>query len=101
MVTHFADGAEHAFGCEEVGPGGERDRFGRGRWGGEPCDVSNGDPVVAVSGMHVPHAGPNGDLGAGADAGVLLEIGGPRDLEVYAEEVRLKRGAAGDGGLHI
>ena len=51
--------------------------------------------------MHVPHAGPDGNLGAGADTGVLLEEGSPGDLEPCAEKVGVDVGAAGYGGLHV
>ena len=101
LVSGLANGADHALRGEEIRPGGKRDRLVGRRRGGKPRDVGYRNPVVAVSGVHVPHAGPDGDLGAGADAGVLLEIRNPRDLEVYAEEVDLERRATRDGGFHV
>lgn len=51
--------------------------------------------------MHVPHAGPDGDLGTSADAGILLQIRGTGDLKVYAKQVGFEFGAACDGCLHV
>ncbi len=51
--------------------------------------------------MQVAHPGPDGDLGAGAYAGVLLQIRGSGDLEIYSEQVGVEGRAARDGGLHV
>ena len=101
LVAGLGDRADHALGGEEVRPGGQRDRLVRGSRGGEPRDVGHRDPVVAVSGVQVAHAGPNGDLGAGAHTGVLLQIRGSGDLEIYSEQVGVEGGTACDGGLHV
>jgi len=51
--------------------------------------------------VHVAHTGPDGNLGAGADARVLLEEGSPGDLQLCAEKVGVDIGPAGYGGLYI
>ena len=54
-----------------------------------------------MSRVHVAHAYPDGDLGAGADAGVLLKERSTGDLQPGAEKVGVEVGAAGYGGLHV
>ena len=100
LVSRVADRSEHSLGGKEVRARRQRGRFVGRRRGGEPGDVRHGHPVVPVARVHVAHAGPDGDLGACADAGVLLEIRGAGDFKVHAEQVGVERGAAGDGGLH-
>ena len=53
-----------------------------------------------MSRVHVPHPGPDRDLGAGADARVLLEIRRTGDLQVHTKQIGLERGAARDRRLH-
>ena len=80
---------------------GERDGLRYGWGSGELRDVGDGYPVVVMSCMHVAHACPDGDLGAGADPGVLLKEGSAGDLQPGAEKVGVEIGAASYGGLHV
>ena len=101
LIARFADCPEHAFGGEEIRSGGQRGRFVRSRWGGKTRDIRDGYPVVPVPRVHVAHAGPDGDLGTSADAGILLEIRGTGHLEVDAKQIGLEWGTACHRGLHV
>ena len=101
LIARFTDPTNHPLGSEEVRSGGKRNGLGCGRGRSESRDVRHGNPVVVVPRVHVSHACPDGDLGARADAGVLLEEGRPSDLQVDAEQIRVEVCAARDGSLHV
>ena len=72
-----------------------------GRGFGECRNVGNGYPGVVVSCVHVAHACPDGNLGAGTDAGVLLKEGSTGNLQPGTEKVGVEVGSARYGGLHV
>ena len=101
LIARLADGPERAFGGQEIRSRGKRRRLVRGCRGGQARDVRDGHPIVPIPRVHVPHAGPDGDLGTSADAGILLEIRSTGDVKVHAKQVRFEFGAACDGCLHV
>ena len=101
LIAGFTDRTNHPFGGEEVRSGGKGNGLGCGRGRSESRDVRHGNPIVVVPSVHVSHACPDGNLGARAHAGVLLEEGRTSDLQVDAEQVGVEFGTASDGCLHV
>ena len=101
LIARLTDPTNHPLGGEEVGSGGKGNGLGCGRGRSESSDIRHGNPVVVVPRVHVSHTCPDGDLGARADTGVLLEESCTSDLQVDAEQIRVEVCAARDGSLHV
>ena len=69
----------------EIGSCGQRGCFLRGCGRREARDLGDGKPVVFVAVMHMARAGPDRDLRAGSDAGILLHKSGRRNVQFRAE----------------
>ena len=101
LIAGFTDRTNHPFGGEEVRSGGKGNGLGCGCGRSESRDVRHGNPIVIVARVHVSHTCPDGNLGARAHAGILLEEGRTSDLQVDAEQVRVEVCTARDDSLHV